>query len=90
VVGRSPAFTTEDIMTARTVIAGIIAAATLFAASPSAGATQVTRPDPDVVSLSQSHHDRVVQLMADRRNASTVAESYLIHLDLVQELRESE
>ena len=77
-------------MTARTATAGIIAAAALFVAIPSAGAASSNHPDTDGVTLGEAYHARVVQLMQDRRNATTVAERRLIHHDLVQTVHDGE
>jgi hypothetical protein len=77
-------------MNTRLLTAGILAAAALVAA-PSAHATPVQRPDSAAVVASQAAlRDTVQRLLEEGRHASTVAQSRLIHRDLIQTVREGE
>jgi hypothetical protein len=80
-------------MTTRIVTAGVLTAAAVSAAllvAPSAGAAQAHRPAPVAASASTTLQETVVQLLDEGRDATTLAERRLIHLDLLQAVRDGQ
>ena len=76
-------------MTTRIVSAGVLTAAALLVA-PSAGAAQAHRPAPVAARASTTLQEPVVQLLDEGRHATTLAERRLIHLDLLQAVRDGQ
>ena len=76
-------------MTTRIVTASVLAAAALFLA-PSAYAAPDQRPAPVAEGAITTLQDTVVELLAEGRHATTVAERRLIHHELLQVLHDGQ